>query len=85
MAARHLPTERAGVKDIVERLRSLRHIHLPQLSDEAAAEIERLRQVVEQKNLTDEERAAVTWYAAYGVGDHAATLRGLLERLGGGA
>lgn len=29
--------------DIVERLRSLRHIHLPQLSDEAAAEIERLR------------------------------------------
>jgi hypothetical protein len=31
------------VSDIVERLRSLRHIHLPQLSDEAAAEIERLR------------------------------------------
>ena len=31
------------MSDIVERLRSLRHIHLPQLSDEAAAEIERLR------------------------------------------
>lgn len=33
-------------EDIVERLRSLRHIHLPQLSDEAAAEIERLRSLL---------------------------------------
>lgn len=32
--------------DIVERLRSLRHIHLPQLSEEAAAEIESLRVAV---------------------------------------
>lgn len=68
-------------EDIVERLSSLRHIHVPQLSDEAAAEIERLRQVVEQKNLTDAEREAVEWYAAYGAGEHAATLRALLERL----
>jgi len=30
--------------------------------------------------LTDEERKAVEWFAAYGAGDHAATLRGLLER-----
>jgi hypothetical protein len=31
--------------------------------------------------LTDAEREAVEWYASYGAGDHAATLRGLLERL----
>jgi hypothetical protein len=31
--------------------------------------------------LTDEERAAVEWYAGYGIGIHAATLRNLLERL----
>ena len=31
--------------------------------------------------LTDAEREAVEWYAAYGAGDHAATLRGLLERM----
>jgi hypothetical protein len=30
--------------------------------------------------LTDAERKAVEWYAGYGRGDHAATLRGLLER-----
>ena len=41
--------------DIVERIRSLRYVHVPvasQLMAEAAAEIKRLR-------LTDEERAAV--------------------------
>jgi hypothetical protein len=31
--------------------------------------------------LTAAEREAMEWYAAYGAGDHAATLRGLLERL----
>jgi hypothetical protein len=31
--------------------------------------------------LTDEEREAIEWYASYGAGDHAATLRSLLERL----
>jgi hypothetical protein len=90
-----LPAKGIGMsEDIVERLRSLRHIHLPQLSEEAAAEIERLRVAVaaytsgisagvESKSaLTDEERAAVTWYAAYGAGDHAATLRALLSRTG---
>ena len=35
-----------------------------------------------QPTLTDEERAAIEWYAGYGKGDHAKTLRGLLERLG---
>ena len=93
-------------EDIVERLRSLRHIHLPQLSEEAAAEIERLRAVLsrtgsdsrqtcdeaaecgsqgeklpERDRLTGAEREAVEWYAAYGAGEHAATLRALLERL----
>ena len=34
-----------------------------------------------QPTLTDEEREAVEWYAAYGAGHHAATLRKLLERL----
>lgn len=39
-----MPAKGIGMsEDIVERLRSLLHIHLPQLSDEAAAEIERLR------------------------------------------
>lgn len=33
--------------------------------------------------LTDDEREAVEWYGAYGAGDHAATLRALLERMGG--
>jgi hypothetical protein len=38
------------------------------------AEIDRLR-------LTDEERAALHWFAHYGLPEHrAATLRGLLER-----
>jgi hypothetical protein len=72
--------------DIVERLRSLRHIHLPQLSDEAADAIERLRQVLERKNLTDAERCAITeaseFYTATRTG---VTLRKMLERLGGGA
>ena len=31
--------------------------------------------------LTDAEREAVEWYAAYGAGNHASTLRGLLERM----
>ena len=35
----------------------------------------------DSSTLTDAEREAVEWYAAYGAGDHAATLRGLLERL----
>lgn len=45
---------------------------------DAAAEIERLR-------LTEAERAAVEWFACYGVDrplGHSTTLRGLLERLG---
>jgi hypothetical protein len=48
-------------------------------------EIERLRQVSSQKNLTDEERAAVEWFARHS--NHgmsmrrSATLRALLERL----
>ena len=102
-----LPAKGIGMSnDIVKRLRSLRHIHVPQLSDEAAAEIERLRAVLsrtgsssrqtsdnatecrsqgeklpERERLADAEREAVEWYAAYGAGEHAATLRALLERL----
>lgn len=69
-------------EDIVERLRSLRHIHVPQLSDDAAAEIERLRQVVEQKNITDEEREAVEEASEFFIGTRTGkTLSGLLGRL----
>ncbi len=78
------------MNDIVERIRSLGYVHVPvasQLFEEAASEIERLRQVVEQKNLTDAEREAVEC----GLGEiqgvypeAAAVLRGLPERLGGG-
>jgi hypothetical protein len=32
-------------------------------------------------SLTAAEREAVEWYSAYGAGEHAATLRSLLERL----
>jgi hypothetical protein len=34
-----------------------------------------------QPTLTDAEREAIEWYAAYGTGDHSATLRSLLARL----
>ena len=49
-----------------------------------AAEVERLRHVLSQGNLTDEERAAVEYFANWGTWKaaavHAATLRDLLER-----
>lgn len=66
------------MSDIVERIRSLRFIHVPyasQLFEEAADEITRLR-------LTGEERDAVERAAAHleGSGWSAATLRGLLDR-----
>jgi hypothetical protein len=66
------------MSDIVERIRSLRYVHVPvasQLMAEAAAEIERLR-------LTDEERAAILTAADLLIGSKpGATLRSLLERL----
>lgn len=38
---------------------------------------------IQDLRLTDEERAALHWFAHYGLPEHrAATLRGLLERLG---
>lgn len=44
--------------------------------EQAAAEVDRLR-------LTDEEMAALHWFAHYGLPEHrAATLRGLLDRIG---
>ena len=85
--------------DIVERIRSLRYVHVPVASglmEEAAAEIERLRNgatcphvrgtVTQHCSLnltfTDEERAALHWFAHYGLPEHrAATLRSLLQRL----
>ncbi len=68
-------------KDIVARLRDWRSLHLTRLGglfDEAADEIERLR-------LTDAERKAVEWAVETWVcrPELKATLRGLLERLGG--
>jgi transcriptional regulator GlxA family with amidase domain len=91
--------------DIVERIRSLRYVHVPMASGlmaEAAAEIERLRDAIRRladqdatlsvcdgnvtvtmdATLTDEERAALCWFAHYGLPEHrAAALGKLLERL----
>jgi len=66
-----------GASDIVTRLRNWREVHLARLHllmEEAADEMERVRQVLSQKNdcpdadnaaaqdiLTDEEREAVSW------------------------
>lgn len=72
-------------EDIVERIRSLGYVHVPvasQLFDEACGEIERLRQVVEQKNLTDAEREAVKEANEFYIGTRTGkTLSGLLERM----
>ena len=74
------------MSDIVERIRSLRYVHVPvasQLFEEACAEIQRLR-------LTDEEREAIERAAGdylyhQDAGGRAqwirTTLLGLLERL----
>ena len=91
--------------DIVERLRGLRFVHVPVASglmEEAAAEIERLREAIRRlaehdatlsvqggsvtvtmdATLTDAERAALHWFAHYGLPERrAATLRNLLKRL----
>jgi hypothetical protein len=93
------------MNDIVERIRSLRYVHIPGTSDlmeEACQEIERLRNgaaagcetvcphvrgTVTQHcslnfTLTDQERAALQWFAHYGLPEHrAVTLRSLLKRL----
>ena len=101
------------MSDIVERIRSLRYVHVPQASqlfEEACEEIERLRsrpchyvtgsvtkhctlntsEPPNSSKLTDAEREAVEQAAIrfdglcqMGAKDRAATLRGLLERLGG--
>jgi uncharacterized protein YfaA (DUF2138 family) len=92
------------VSDIVERLNSAGDLAIPgeprRLFYDAANEIERLHHVVGQKNLTDEERAALDTAEAslirestdlhtplivrQRLGAAAATLQRLLERLGGG-
>ena len=73
------------MNDIVERIRSLRYVHVPvasQLFEEACAEIERLRQVVEQKNLTAAEREALAYcLGAGGPYNVDRTLVALLQRL----
>ena len=48
--------------------------------------LEQERQVLSQKNLTDQEREVVEWAATaeWGKNPHAATLMDLLKRLGGG-
>ena len=74
------------MSDIVERIRGLHYVHVPVASalfEEACQEIERLRQVAAQKNLTAEEREAVAYYLGtggpYGVDK---TLVALLSRTG---
>jgi hypothetical protein len=86
----------SGASDIVTRLRNWRTVHLARLHllmDEAADEMERLCQVLSEKNhypdldnaaaqdiLTDEEREAIAFFAR----DNWAmspVLRSLLERL----
>jgi transcriptional regulator GlxA family with amidase domain len=91
--------------DITTRLRRWTHaaaaVPASDLMDEAAAEIERLREAVRRladqdatlsvrggnvtvtmdATLTDGERAALHWFAHYGLPEHrAAALRGLLGR-----
>jgi hypothetical protein len=87
-----------GASDIVTRLRNWRTVHLARLHllmEESADEMERLCQVLSQKNhcpdadnaahqdiLTDDEREAVSYYLGTGGPDGVdATLRSLLERL----
>ena len=50
--------------------------------DLLAGEVRRLRAAIaSEQRLTDEERAALMWFAHYGLPEHrAAALRGLLER-----
>ena len=69
------------MEDIVERIRGLRYVHVPQASqlfEEAIAEIERLR-------ITDEEREAIRSACGsvkmVGTEKCFTTLLGLLERL----
>jgi len=78
-------------RDIVERIRSLRYVHVPvasQLFEEACEEIERLQWQLAGLRLTDAERSAVADAAdryAESVPEAvktAATLRSLLDRLG---
>jgi len=69
-------------RDIVERIRGLRYVHVPvasELFDEACAEIERLR-------LTAQELEAVAFFADIHCDDeppheYADMLRSLLDRL----
>lgn len=79
------------MSDIVERIRSLRYVHVPvasQLFEEACEEIERLQWQLACLRLTDAERSAVADAAdryAESVPEAvktAATLRSLLDRLG---
>jgi hypothetical protein len=78
--------------DIVERIRSLRYVHVPVASglmEEAAAEIKRLRngaaEGCETVRLTDVERECLEWAEEIAGNceefDRVDTLRSLLERL----
>lgn len=69
------------------------HITIHNGGDEAVAAVERMckdwreqleqaASEIERTRLTDEERAALHWFAHYGLPEHrAAALRGLLERM----
>ena len=58
--------------------------HLDKVTDQTNR-IAALEDEIARLRLTAEERGAVHWFAHYGLPEHhAAALRGLLERLGGG-
>jgi hypothetical protein len=82
------------MEDIVKRLRGWRNVHLArggELFEEAAAEIDRLREAgkhsekpISSPTLTDAERAAILTAADLLIGSKpGAIIRNLLERLGG--
>ena len=69
------------MEDIIERIKGLRYVHVPQASqlfEEAIAEIERLRITAEEREAI---RSACGSVKMVGTEKCFTTLRGLLERL----
>jgi hypothetical protein len=64
-----------------QRLRGICDHRIGEMIDAMIGELE-WEARTRQPTLTDEERAAIAWYAGYGAGDHAKTLQALRERLG---
>ena len=78
LARLHLLMEEAA--DEIERL-SRTGSNSRQTGDEAAECRSQSEKTPERERVADAEWEAVVYYAAYGAGNHASTLRGLLERL----